>query len=262
MFHIYVRLLGAKPKLEHMGGTNGGDNIEPSHPPMAPVPRQERFASSILASILKLLRLRTQRQQKPEPSDLFRIFAVPSIFWTGQQCTMVFLPGLQTHSILTCHCSETFSISIQVVRPLFQESHSLSSLSLFLSSRFPHFNCQVFDLFPCFMCFSMSHVSCFFNIILQLQFHFNVEAFLISALGNPHHHHHFFHHPSSSAMVVMVFPKPMSSARIPPRGSLGACRKAWAGPVGRAMARNDGKTHLSMEVFMGKSSENMGRITM
>ena len=57
MFHIYVRLLGAKPKLEHMG-TNGGDNIEPSHPPIlvAPVPRQERFASSILASILKLLR--------------------------------------------------------------------------------------------------------------------------------------------------------------------------------------------------------------
>lgn len=128
-----------------------------------------------------------RKLQKPEPSDFFRICGsiVPSIFWTGQQCIMVFLPGLQTHSILTCHCSETFSISIQVVRPLFQESHSLSSLSLFLSSRFPHFYRQVFDLFPCFMFFSMSHVSCFFSIILQLQFHFNVEAFLISAPGQP-----------------------------------------------------------------------------
>jgi hypothetical protein len=172
MFHIYVRLPGAKPKLEHMGGTNGGDNIEPSHPPMAPVPRQERFASSILASILKLLRLRTQRQQSgicknQSPRMFFGFLRLDPFFgrasnapWSSYQvfkpiqsspATVVRLFPSPSKSFVHCFKSRILS------RLYLSFSHRVSHIFI---ARFS--TCSLVSFFPACLMFHVSSVS-FFN---------------------------------------------------------------------------------------------------
>ena len=65
------------------------------------------------------------------------------------------------------------------------KSRILSRLYFSFSHRISHIFIARFSTCSLVSCFSASHVSFFFSIILQLQFHFNVEAFLISAPGQP-----------------------------------------------------------------------------